>query len=496
MAVAQPPLSILIRGGLVYDGLGGAGREMAVGLRGDRIVYLGDATQAPRAERVLNAQGWIVAPGFIDPHAHVLEDLSRPARAKNENYLLQGVTTVISGNDGAGPFKVQEALDKWTQNGIGTNAAMLVGFGSVRREILGMSAREPSAEQLDQMKALVRRAMSEGAIGFSAGLFYTPQKYAKTGEVIALAKEAAGGYYDTHIRDESSYDIGLLGSVEEAIRIAREAKIRVNLSHIKALGVDVWGQSKQAIALVEQARREGLRITADQYPYSASGSGLNPSLLPGWAEEGGKLKERLADPQLRPKIEKEMEENMRRRGGPASFLLLSPRDQTLKGKRLTEIATMWSASPIQAAIRIIEDGGAGVASFNMSEEDIENFMRQDWVMTCSDGSYGHPRKYGTFPRKIKRYVLDRKVISMAQAIRSSTSFPADALGLKDRGRLAVGALADVIVFDPATIADQATYEEPERLSTGMQYVIVNGQIAVEGGKYNGVRAGRALKRTP
>ena len=500
-AAAQQSVDILIQGGQLIDGTGTTeARPADVGIQGDRIVFIGDAAKAKiKAARTIKAQGLIVSPGFIDPHAHVFEDLSDTRRKTNENYLRQGVTTVVAGNDGAGPFNIKTAIDKWKTSGIGTNAVLLVGYGSVRREVLGMSAKAPTPEQLDSMRGLVKKAMEEGAFGFSTGLFYTPQNFGTTEEVIELAKVAAkyDGIYDSHIRDESTYSIGLLGAIEETIRIGRESGIRVHISHIKALGVDIWGKSADAIALIRKARAEGVRITADQYPYTASGSSLHASLLPPWSQEGGqaRLIERLNDAAQLAKIEQETAENMRRRGGADSFLLLSPRDATIRNKRLGEVAKAWKVTPVEAALRIIRNGGSGVASFNMSEDDIEAFMKEDWVMTCSDGSSGHPRKYGTFPRKIRKYVMDRKVIPLHTAIHRSSGLTADTFQIANRGRIVNGAFADVIVFDPATIRDTATYEEPEKLAVGMRWVFVNGRAAIEDGKYTGVLEGKALGRS-
>jgi N-acyl-D-aspartate/D-glutamate deacylase len=429
-----------------------------------------------------------------------MEDLSDPRHRSNEAYLRQGVTTVLTGNDGYGPFDVRAALNQWNSSGIGTNAGLLVGYGSVRKELLASSSRAPTPAELDRMRGLVKKAMDEGAFGFSTGLFYTPQNFGTTEEVIALAKVAAanGGIYDSHIRDESTYSIGLMGAIEEVIRIGRESGMPVHVSHIKALGVDTWGKSKDVIALIRKARAEGIRITADQYPYSASGSSMNASLLPPWSQDGGeaRLYERLDDPALRAKIAAEAAENMRRRGGEASFLLTSPRDAAIRNKRLSEIAKMWDVPPVEAALRIIRDGGSSIASFNMSEEDIEAFMQEDWVMTCSDGSFGHPRKYGTFPRKLRRYAIDRKVISLEQAIYSSSGLTADTFRIADRSRIQPGAFADLIVFDPKTIIDTATYEEPEKLAEGMRWVFVNGRPAIDDGKYTGQLPGRTLTRPP
>ncbi len=490
---------MVLRGGQVIDGSGSAAFTADVGLRGDRIVFVGDSTrQDLKGARILDVKGLTISPGFIDPHAHVLDDLADPKRNSNIAYLMQGVTTVFTGNDGQGPLQTGATLSKWERQGIGTNAAVYIGQGTVRREVMGMSDAAPSPAQLNQMRALVDRGVKEGALGMSTGLYYAPGSYATTEEVIQLAKSAAaeGGVYDSHLRDEDSYTIGLLGAIREAIRIAREAHIDVHISHIKALGPAVWGQSTQAIELIRQARSEGLHVTADQYPYEASGSSVTASLIPRWAEVGGNgaLIGRIDDPSVRPRLMAEMEENLKRRGGAASLLLISGRDKSILGKRLNQVAEARHESPIEAALEIIKGGGAGVASFNMNEGDIENFMKQDFVMTGSDGSEGHPRKYGTFPRKIRVYVNEKKVISLPYAIHSSSGLTAETFHLKDRGLLRPGYFADVIVFDSGSIADRSTYEQPTVPATGMRYVFVNGKMAVEDGRYTGALAGKALRK--
>jgi N-acyl-D-aspartate/D-glutamate deacylase len=350
------------------------------------------------------------------------------------------------------------------------------------------------------MKALVASAMDDGAFGMSTGLYYAPQSYAKTEEVIALAKVAAakGGVYDTHLRDEGSYSIGLLGAIDETIRIGREAGIPVHISHIKALGPDVWGQSKPAIKLMKRARSQGIDIVACQYPYDASGTSLQASLVPRWAEVGGRgeLLKRIDDPQVRPKLISEMEENLKRRGGAASLLITESRDPTLIGKRLNALATEMNKTPVEAALDIIKNvGGAGVASFNMSEKDIKRFMKEKIVMTCSDGSTGHPRKYGTFPRKLREYVFNRRLISLPFMIRNSSALTAEWFRIPERGLIREGYFADVIVFDPKTVADRATYEQPELLAAGMKFVIVNGKTAVENENFTGIFAGLALRKS-
>lgn len=498
----SPPikLDLLLVHGTLMDGTGGEPRVGDVGVGGDQILFVGDAAKTPvAATRTIDASGLIVAPGFIDPHTHTFEDLSTPARNGNEAYLMQGVTTVVTGNDGSSPLPIGPALRKWDQQGIGTNALLLVGMCSVRRQVMGMADAAPTSAQLTEMKSLVAQGMDDGAFGMSTGLFYAPCSFAATEEVIELAKVAAAkhGYYDTHMRDESSYSIGLLGSIRETIRIGKEAGLPVHISHIKALGTDVWGQSTEAIRLIKEARAQGLEVTADQYPYNASGTSLVPALVPRWAEAGGReqMLKRFDDPEARPRLLQEMESNLKRRGGAESLLITASVDSRAVGKNLQQIADERHETPLAAALELIKAGPNDVASFNMSEADIENLMKQDFVMTGSDGSPGHPRKYGTFPRKIREYALKRKVIGLPFAIRSSSGLAAEAIGIKNRGLLRVGYFADVIAFDPQTISEQSTYEHPEVYARGMGYVIVNGKLAVEGGKYTGALAGRALRKT-
>ena len=482
----------------MVDGTGAPARRADVGIVGDRITFVGDAAvRGITATRTIDARGLVVAPGFIDPHTHAGGDLSSPQRKGNVNYLMQGVTTVVTNNDGGGPVDVATQVAQWRKDGIGTNAAVYVGHGSIRRAVMGMSDAAPTPAQLDSMKGLVARAMDAGAIGLSTGLYYAPGSYATTEEVIELARVAAakGGRYDSHIRDESSYTIGLLASVREVIRIGREARLPVHISHIKALGVDVWGKSDSVIALMRAARAEGVDITGSQYPYTASGTGVGASLLPRWAEVGGRdsLLARIADPSTRARLETEMGENMRRRGGANSLLITGGRDSTVRGKRLDEVARMWSTTPIDAALRIIRNGDASVASFNMDERDIVAFMQPDFISTDSDGSGGHPRLYGTYPKLLREYVREKRVLSLERAVERSSSRAAKQMGLKDRGLIAPGQHADVIVFDAATISDRATYVEPTLLAVGVREVLVNGVLAVENGRSTGALAGRVLR---
>jgi N-acyl-D-aspartate/D-glutamate deacylase len=496
--VEAQQLDVLIRGGTLVDGTGAAARTADVGITGDRITFVGDAAATGRtAKRTIDATGLVVAPGFIDPHTHTGGDLSNDRTKSNLPYLMQGVTTVVTNNDGGG-IDLAKMFDTWTRQGIGTNAAAYVGHGSVRGTVMGASALEPTPAQLDSMKKIVAREMDAGALGLSTGLYYAPGSFSKTEEVIELAKVAAqkGGIYDSHMRDESSYTIGLIGSINETIRIAREARIPVHIAHIKALGVDVWGQADSVIKLVRAARARGLEVTADQYPYTASGTSVSASLLPRWVEEGGNaaMRKRLTDPELHDQIVREMTDNMRRRGGAASLLMVSTRVPGILGKNLEQIAKERGKPPIDAAIEIILAGGSSVASFNMDEPDIRKFMVQDFVATGSDGSGGHPRKYGTFPKLLHQYVYTDHVLTIEQAVQRSSSRTAAALRIRDRGTVASGMFADVIVFDPKAVADRSTYEKPTELAVGMKYVLVNGVVAIDDGKYAGATAGRVLKR--
>src|ERR1051326_940831 len=492
-------LDLLILRGKVVDGSGKKARRTDIGIRGDRIVFVGDAGKARlNAARTIDARGLVVAPGFIDPQTHTLSDLSDSNRKSNLAYLMQGVTTVVTGNDGSSATNIGETLRKWEAQGIGTNAILLAGHGTIRGRVLGPNDVQPTAAQLEEMKRLMAQAMDDGAFGISTGLYYAPGSYAKTEEVIELSKVASarGGIYDTHMRSEGGSENGLLASISETIRIGREAKIPLHISHIKALGVDSWGQSTQAIKLIDQAQSEGIEIRACQYPYTASGTSLQASLIPRWAEAGGRseLLKRIDDPAVRPRLLAEMTENLRGRGGAESMLIIDARDRTLVGKRLSALATEMNKPPVEAALEVIKQGGAGIASFNMNEKDVQRFMKQKWVATCSDGSSGHPRKYGTFPKKLREYVYHLRLIDLPFAVRNSSALTAEMFRIPERGLIKEGYFADVIVFDENTVADRATYEQPEVFSVGMKYVIVNGKITIDNGAYTGALSGHALRK--
>lgn len=496
-------VDVLITGGRIYDGSGGPAREGVVGVRGDRVVLVGGAPAGVVARQTIDARGLIVAPGFIDPHTHAYEGLPRLGleRRKNLSSLMQGITTVVLGADGRGPLEVRAVLDSAQTLGLGTNTYALTGFGTVRSRVMGNSSAPASAEQISEMRRLIDQAMREGAYGVGSGLFYVPQTYATTDEVLAVVSAAKpyGGVYDTHQRDESSYSIGLFASVREAIRIGCESGLTANIGHIKTLGVDVWGKADSVLAIMQEARTRGCTVTADQYPWTASGTGLSAALLPRWAQAGGRdsLRARAADVSTRARMLEEMRENLRRRGGDSSLLLIngSAAAAPYIGQTLAQVAATMGTPAVETALDLVLRGiDMGVASFNMIEADIERFMRDPHVMTSSDGSDGHPRLYGTYPRKIRRYVLDKPVISMERMIASSSLQVARTYGLSDRGELRVGAMADVVVFDPTTIRDVATYTEPTALATGMRWVIVNGVVAVNDGAPTGALAGRALRK--
>lgn len=512
LAIAMPAvgqdaatIDIVIKGGTIYDGSSVAPVVGDVAIAGDKIVYIGPTmpTPYPVTARTIDARGLIVAPGFIDPHTHAgrFLDSSDATERLNLPWMMQGVTTIFAGVDGGGQTDVAGFFRDVETRGFGSNVAAYIGFGPVRRAVLGDDGRAPTEAELGRMKSLVAQGMCDGALGLSTGLFYAPQSFAKTEEVIALAREAAvrGGVYDTHQRDESTYSIGVADSVREAIAIGKAADMPVHFAHIKTLGVDVHGKADELIAIIEAARAEGQAVTADQYPWEASGTGLEAALLPRWAVDGGRdaMLARFAKPNELARIKAAMAENLRRRGGAPS-LLLTARDRPWTAKRLSEVAAEWNVAPVEAALRIISQdaGGTSLVSFNMAETDIRAFMQRPWVVTSSDGSHGHPRMYATFPQKYAQYVRAKKVIDLATFINSSTGRTADIFKLDRRGHIRPGYYADVVVFDPDGYTPVADYIEPERLTTGVRTLVVNGRIVVSDGQPTGVAAGRALRHVP
>jgi N-acyl-D-amino-acid deacylase len=496
---------LLITGGRVLDGSGRAASTADVGVNGDRIVRVGDLSRA-QARRSIDAAGRIVAPGFIDVHSHAVEGLARQGLEQGQPLIAQGITTIVGNPDGGGPLDLATQRQTLERRGIGPNVALLVGHGSVRAFVVGQDARAPSAEEMARMRALVDRAMIEGAFGLSSGLFYAPGSFATTDELVALARRVApfGGVYTSHIRDEGNYGAGLLASVDEVIRIAEESGAIGIVSHMKALGPDNWGLSVEACRHIDRARSRKVRVYADQYVYDASSTSLAAALVPRWAQDGGDaaLAARLDDEAVRPKLVAEMTENLRRRGGAKSIQVAHYRpDRTIEGRTLEAIAGDRGGDAVSVALDLVRKGSVSIVSFNMSENDIEHICRQRWTMTSSDGGLvamnegvPHPRNYGAFTRKLTRYVAQRRTVSLEAAIFSMTGLPAEVFGMADRGRVAAGAAADLVVFDPAALRETATYTQPHQLAQGMSFVVINGAVVLDNGAFTDARPGRVLRK--
>jgi N-acyl-D-amino-acid deacylase len=497
-AMQDAPYDLLIRNGRVLDGSGNPWRTADVAIRGGRIAAMGNLGDAA-ATRVIDATGLTVTPGFIDVHSHAAQGLSGTLNEARP-LLAQGLTTVVLNPDGGGPVDIKAQRARFEQHGTGVNVAMYVPHGSIRREVLGMADRSPTAAELDRMIALARAGMAAGAIGLSSGPYYAPGSYAKTDELIALARVAAegGGVYESHIRDEGDYSIGVVAAVQEVIRVAEEAKLPGIVAHMKALGPASWGLSMAMVTRIDQARDRGVQVYADQYPYDASGTSIVGALVPRWAEVGGMdaLKRRI-DGADRDRLVVDMGENLARRGGAGKLLVSRYQpDPSIEGRTLADVAKAMGRPPIEAALDLLMKGDAGLVSFNMSEADIDEIMRQPFTMTCTDGDLvpagqgkPHPRGNGAFARKLRVYVRERGVIDLPFAIRSMTSLPATVFGMKDRGVLRPGAHADLLVFDPGKVRDLATYQDPHQLSAGFDYVIVNGTLARDNGRFTGALAG-------
>ena len=501
----QPSADVLLVGGLVHDGSGGPPVRQDVGVTGERISFVGDAAAAGvDAAEVVDVGGLMVTPGFIDMHSHaeLTEDYGRDALP----FLHQGITTVAIGLDGGGTPDVA-GLFAGLEGRIGVNAFAYVGHGEIRERVMGVDDRAPTPAELDEMRALVRRAMNEGAFGLSTGLFYVPGYYATTEEVIELARVAAGsdGIYDTHDRDlGASYrGVGYLNSIREAIRIGEEAGLRVIFSHFNAQGAHNYGRAPEGARLIEEARARGVEVAAAQHVYTATQSSLAAYAIPRWASNGGRAEmlERFSDPETVRRLDVETTEMLAIRGGAAKLLFADPRPE-LNGRTLADVAAEWEL-PVPAAVRRILAGG-NAAVMNLDLYDIENtryLARQPWMMTCTDGrtpspaqNVTHPRVFGAFTRKLRQLVLDEQVITMPFAVRSMTGLAADFLRLDDRGYLRVGAVADVAVLDRDGIRDRATYEDPRQHAEGTVHVLVNGSFAIRDGEATGALAGRPIRR--
>ena len=497
---------VLILNGTVYDGSLDDPAMMDVGIRNDEIVAVGSLTNKT-ASKVIDATGLAVAPGFIDLHAHLEPIFEIP---DCESHIRQGVTTSLGGPDGRGPVPFGAYIDSLARVGVGMNVGFLVGHNTVRQRVMNLDNRAPTAEELNQMKILVSQAMDEGAFGISTGLKYLPGNFSKVDEIIALSKEAAmkGGIYTSHLRDEG---LEVIASVKEAIAISEEADIPVVLTHHKVIGKPMWGKSNETLALVDAARKRGLDIRIDQYPYNASYTGISV-LIPSWARAGGSdaFKNRLKNPTLRDSIKQGIVFNiLNDRGGDdldrVQFAKVKWMPE-LEGKTLKYWCTLKGLEPTteNGAELVIEaqlNGGASCIFHAMDETDVVTIMKHPQTMIASDGrlvklgdGHPHPRWYGTFPRVLGKYVREDKVLSLKEALHKMTLLPAKAMGLKDRGQIVEGTKADITIFNPKTILDQATFEDPHRYSVGIEYVLINGKLAVEQGLFNPIKSGKVLKK--
>ena len=542
---AAPQYDVVIRHGTVYDGTGAAPVVEDLAISGDRIAARGDLGSA-RGRDEVDATGLAVAPGFINMLSH--SETSLIADGRSQGDIRQGVTLEVFGEGSMGPVNEQmkkeqterqgdikfditwttlgEYLDHLTSRGISTNVASFVSAATVRVHELGSVNRAPTAEELDRMRGHVRRAMDEGAMGLTTALIYTPATFAKTDELVELAKVASesGGMYISHMRSEGNR---LMEAIDEVVTIARDARIRAEIYHLKAAGKENWGKLADAIARIEAARKEGLEITADMYTYTAGSTGLDAS-MPPWVQEGGykEWARRLQDPKVRERLRREMTtptdapstrsagsgqawENLLLSAGGEGALLVGFKNEALRGyagKTLGEVAQQRGKSIQETAMDlVVEDGSrVQVVYFLMSEDNVKKQIRLPWVSFGSDAASmapegvfvktsTHPRSYGNFARLLGKYVRDERVVPLEEAIRKLTSQPAATLRVKDRGRLAPEFLADVVVFDPATIADKATYERPHQYAVGMRHVWVNGVRVLKDGEHTDAKPGRVVR---
>jgi N-acyl-D-amino-acid deacylase len=535
-APAAPPYDLIVENGRIVDGTGSPWMAGDVGIRGGRIAAVGHLGGASAVRRI-DAAGRVVAPGFIDMLGQ--SELTILVEPRLPSKIFQGITTEVTGEGGsAAPLDdalvaadlvgyqhlgirpdwrtLGEYFARLERQKIGINLATYVGATQVRRMILGDADRAPSPPELDRMRALVAQAMEDGAMGLSTSLQYAPAPYAKTAELVALAAESArrGGIYATHMRSEGD---AILPAIDEALAIARQAKTAVEIWHLKAAGKKNWGRMPEIVAKIEAARRQGLDVTADTYAYPAWFNSFS-AFIPPWAHDGGdaKLIERLRDPATRARIRHDLEhpdgtwdDEWQEVPGPEAILISvvqNPKLRPLQGKTLAQVAKLWNKDPFDALcdLLIADCAFTEVAVFGMSEPDVALALEQPWVSidndsqgTAPDGVLGrehpHPRAYGTFPRILRKYVREEGKLRLEEAIRKFSALPAARLGLADRGVLKAGMWADLVVFDPATIRDLATFENPNQLAVGMDYVLVNGVPVIDGGKATGALPGKVLR---
>jgi len=533
------PYDILIKGAKIMDGTGNPWFYGDIAIKGETIAAIGNLSQET-AKKTIDAQGLVVAPGFIDMHNHSDYSLGQASSNANLNYLTQGVTTVVTGNcGGCVSLKVADTKTRWEKQGIGTNAVYLVGLGSVRQAVMGVEPRQATDEEIAQMKEVLRQAMKEGAWGVSTGLEYIPGLYSTTEEVIELTKVVAefGGMYTSHMRNENE---GIVEAIKETIRIGEETGVPVNIGHLKVTGKNNWGLMKAAVQAVNDARARGVNITADQYPYVQSapfgpiftfleipqdmkplsdirgklsriylGEEAGEELIAQYVDE---LKKALLDDTQRNQIKKMTVEGLPHAPSPVALwgwhdntVIVSDKYPQFVGKNFIDIFSQLQKDPFDVVTDfILNEPDMLFAGGSMSERDLQHALKQNWLMVSSDGSAaplreenekprrGHPRIFGSFPKVFRKYVREEKLLTMEDAVRKMTSLPASVLQMKDRGLLLEGYKADVAIFDPNTLRDNATYQDSRQYSTGMKYVIVNGQICIDSGEFTEVLAGKLL----
>ncbi|NEU07295.1 D-aminoacylase [Flavihumibacter sp. R14] len=500
---AQKKVDVLIINGKIIDGTGNSWFYGDIAIKNGKIYSIGRLGHL-KAKEVIDARKQVIAPGFIDVHTHIEGDEKRTPTA--DNFIHDGVTTVITGNCGSSNADIKDYFRMLDSLKLSINVATFIGHNTVRQAVLGTSMREPNAEELKRMEQLVEKAMKDGAVGLSTGLIYIPGTYAKTDEVISMAKAASKhhGTYTSHIRSESQH---VFEAIEEALNVGKQAGMPVQISHFK-IGKPFWGQSDKTLALVRKAREDGYDVTIDQYPYTASSTTLN-SVIPSWVLENGRdsINYRINDPVIHRKILTEMVGDMEQRQRTSfEYAVVSnfKNDTTYNGKSISQINLLMGRKPtitdeIETILDLTKRGGASMVFHSMDEADVENIMQYPFTMIASDSGireFGagvpHPRGYGSNARVLSKYVREQHVIGLEDAVRRMTSLPAQKFEFKDRGLLREGMAADIIVFDPETVKDVSTYEKPHAFSTGIQYVLVNGKITLNKMQHTGVRNGKIL----